>query len=104
MTITITKNTLFSSVVALALLTAGITWYVHFQYDPSALAKIDSTPVSEYLQHQRHLHGHSYFYGFASHFIIGGILICAFNLLSSALRAFTPWKSRAEQHGSSNGG
>ena len=79
-------------VIALILVTAGISWLM-MATDAAALSKIDSMSPSDYIQHQRELHHHSYIYHFISFLVLGGFYIGAVEFISYLIGPLIP-KSR----------
>jgi hypothetical protein len=61
-------------VAALLLMSLFLAWLLG-RYDASALAMIDSMSASEYIRHQRELHGHSFLLHAVTCLICGGFFL-----------------------------
>ncbi len=69
--------------VALVLVSFASAWILKAG-DSVALKKIDSMSAFEYIEHLRHIHGHSYIIHYFSALLVGGLFILAVELLAYA--------------------
>jgi hypothetical protein len=60
----------------IALILASICGaYLMLRFDASSLAKLDSMSAADYVQHERELHSHSYFFHFILVLMMGGFYL-----------------------------
>jgi hypothetical protein len=70
--------------IALILVSIGIACLLQAS-DASSLAKLDSMSAADYIQHQRTLHQHSFFFHFIVFLIIGGFYLGMVEFISFIL-------------------
>jgi flagellar biosynthesis protein FlhB len=83
------KQNPIPKVIALVLVTAAISWLM-MRSDAAALSKIDSMSPTDYIQHQRELHHHSYVFHFVSFLVLGGFYIGAVEFISYLIVPLIP--------------
>jgi hypothetical protein len=89
-----TKQNPIPKAIALILVSIVAAWLVK-RYDVSALAKIDSTSPTDYIQHQRELHQHAYAFHFIVYLIMGGFYIGVIEFIAYVVGLFIPKKPDA---------
>jgi hypothetical protein len=85
------KQNPIPKVIALVLMSIGAAWFM-LSADADALSKIDSMPPVDYIQHQRELHHHSYFFHFVICLMMGGFYVGAVEFLAYAVGLCFPKK------------
>jgi flagellar biosynthesis protein FlhB len=72
--------------IALVIVTVVAAWLI-MRFDVSALAKLDSMAPADYMEHQRHLHQHSFIYHFVTFLVLGGFYLGFVEFLSYIVRS-----------------
>ena len=75
--------------IALILVAACGAWFLH-RSDLHALSTIDSMSRADYIEHQRHLHRHSYLFAFAGAVVVGGFFLGVVDTVTFLVRAVMP--------------
>ena len=81
------KTNPIPKVIALILVSVGMAFQMK-QFDKSSLAKMDATPVAEFMKHQREIHMHSPLFWFFSVLVIGGFFVGAVDFIAYIIESF----------------
>jgi hypothetical protein len=74
-------------VIALIFVSVGMAWEMK-RFDASSLAKINSTPAADIIQHQRELHMHSPLHWFIIMLVFGGFYVGAIDFITYLIGSF----------------
>ena len=91
MTIPATQNPI-PKTVALVLVALCLAWLMK-SYVVASLAKLDSMSPEDCLQHQRHLHQHSYLVQFITMLVLGGFYLGVVEVITYVIRLVIPKKA-----------
>lgn len=73
--------------IALILVTLCIAWLIHHIGDPQARRKIESMSQTDYIEYQRHIHGHSYLFTFFAVLVEIGFCLAVVEIVAFSIRA-----------------
>jgi hypothetical protein len=73
--------------IALILVALCIAWFIHRVGDPYARGKIDSMSQTDYIEYQRHVHGHSYLFIFFVLLVEIGFCLGVVEIVAYLIRA-----------------
>ena len=80
---------------AVILVSIPAAWIVKLG-DAFAIRKINSMSAADYIEYARHIHQRSYFVHLGAYIVLGGLYLCAIELLAYLLRRLTALCQRTQ--------